>query len=64
MNSTKPEDLSEAICSLDKMETITKVLHQTVFTDKDFNIEDYQNLCGVLLREISFTKSKITNSCR
>ena len=61
-------DLSDAINSLEKMETITKVLDQTVFTDKYFNIEDYQNLCSVLLREINYTKSKIShienNACR
>ena len=58
MNNTV--DFSEVLCSLDKMETITKVLNQTILGDCDFNNEDSKNLCSVLLREISYTKSKLT----
>lgn len=56
------EELSEIKCSLDKMETITKVLNQTMLEDDEFNAGDSQNLCSVLLREINYTKSKLT--CR
>ena len=60
MNNTTSKDLSEVICSLEKMETITKVLDQTVVADKDFDVIDCQNLCAVLLREINYSKSKIS----
>lgn len=60
MNNVVSSDLSEVLGSLDKMETITKVLNQTIFEDKEFNAEDSQNLCSVLLREINYTKSKIS----
>ncbi len=60
MNNTVSGELSDIIDSLDKMETVTKVLNQTIFEDKDFNIGDSQNLCSVLLREINYTKSKIS----
>ena len=53
-------ELSEVFESLDKIETITKVLNQTMFEDKEFNATDSQNLCSVLLREIDYTKSKIS----
>ena len=58
MNSESGE-LSELICSLNKMETITKVLEQTMLEDDEFSASDSQNLCSVLLREINYTKSKI-----
>ena len=61
MSYTVLENLSEIICSLDKMETITKVLDQTVVSDNDFDIADRKNLCSVLLREIDYTKTKISN---
>ena len=54
------EELSDVLGSLDKMETITKVLNQTIFEDKEFNIGDSQNLCSVLIREINYTKSRIS----
>ncbi len=53
-------DISQVVCSLEKMGTITKVLRQTSFEDRDFNPVDYQNLCSVLTREIDFAKSKIS----
>lgn len=53
-------EVSQVTYSLEKMETITKVLSQTNFDDKDFNPTDYQNLCAVLEREIDFAKSKIS----
>jgi len=52
-------ELSEVLGSLEKMETIAKVLNQTIFEDQDFNADDSHNLCSVLLREINYTKSKI-----
>lgn len=55
------DELADIICSLDKMETITKVLNQTMLTDEDFSVADNQNLCAVLLREINYTKSKLQN---
>jgi len=60
MNNTVSAEFSEVLNSLDKMETITKVLDQTVFGDKEFNITDCQNLCSVLLREIDYARSKIS----
>ena len=60
MTDMLTEDISQVVCSLDKMETITKVLSQTSFEDRDFNPVDYQNLCSVLIREIDFAKSKIS----
>lgn len=60
MNSIVSGELAEVLCSLDKMETITKVLNQTMFEDKEFNAEDSQNLCSILLREINYTKSKVS----
>lgn len=54
-------ELNDAICSLDKVETITKVLNQTIIDDCDFNSADTKNLCSVLLREISYVKSKLSN---
>jgi len=66
MNNVVSNELSEVLGSLDKMETITKVLNQTIFEDKEFNASDSQNLCSVLLREINYTKSKISkieNNC-
>ncbi|MBO6087075.1 hypothetical protein J6P92_01860 [bacterium] len=54
--------LSEVVQSLDKMETITKVLNQTMLEDDEFNTVDSRNLCSVMLREINYTKSKLT--CR
>ncbi len=66
MNNIVSSELLEVLGSLDKMETITKVLNQTVFEDREFNVADSQNLCSVLLREINYTKSKISkieNNC-
>ena len=66
MNNIVSSELLEVLGSLDKMETITKVLNQTVFEDREFNVADSQNLCSVLLREIKFTKSKLSkilNNC-
>jgi len=60
MNNTVSDEFTEILCSLDKMETVTKVLNQTMFEDKEFNAEDSQNLCSILLREINYTKSKIS----
>lgn len=60
----KSEELSEITSSLDKMETIIKVLNQTISEDCEFNKGDSQNLCSVLLREINYTKSKIQETCR
>ena len=54
--------LAEAICSLDKLETITKVLDQTLYEDTNFDIKDSQNLCSVLLREICYTKVKLSKA--
>lgn len=53
-------NLSEILCSLDKIETIAKVLNQTLIEGYDFDTNDSQNLCSVLLREISYTKTKIS----
>ncbi len=53
-------DMDDAISSLNKMETITKVLNQTMLEDCDFDAIDNKNLCSVLLREISYTKSKLS----
>ena len=67
MNNTMTRELTEIINSLEKMETLIKVLDQTVFEDKNFNAIDSQNLCSVLLREINYAKSKISNietACR
>jgi hypothetical protein len=60
MNNVISSNFTEILDSLDKMETITKVLNQTIFEDKEFNAADSQNLCSVLLREINYTKSKIS----
>ena len=54
------DDITQIADSLEKMETITKVLCQTNIADRDFNVIDYQNLCDVLTREIDFAKSKIS----
>ena len=54
------DELSEVLASLNKMETIVKVLSQTMFEDSEFNAVDSQNLCAVLLREINYTKSKLS----
>jgi len=64
--SIECQSLSEIECSLDKMETITKVLEQTMSEDGEFSMGDCQNLCSVLLREINYTKSKLQSSktCR
>jgi len=57
-------NLEDVICSLNKMETIAKVLNQTMLEDYDFNAGDSRNLCSVLLREINYTKSKLSKiSC-
>lgn len=60
MNNIVSDELPEILCSLDKMETVAKVLNQTMFEDKEFNAEDSQNLCAIILREINYTKSKIS----
>jgi hypothetical protein len=59
-------ELSEIVCSLDKMETVAKVLNQTMVENEDFNVGDSQNLCSVMLREINYTKSKLqkVKTCR
>lgn len=58
-NNINQKDFSEAINSLNKIETVTKVLNKTITEDLNFDILDNQNLCSVLLREISYTKSKL-----
>ena len=60
------KELTEIVRSLDKIETITKVISQTISDDCEFSSGDSQNLCLALLREINYTKSKIQSSqtCR
>ena len=60
------DELSKILHSLDKMETITKVLNQTMSEENEFSADDSQNLCSVLLREINYTKSKFqrVETCR
>ena len=55
------ENLSEIKVSLDKIETITKFLNDTIAEDDEFNLKDSKNLCSALIREINYTKSKIQN---
>lgn len=58
---TKTSSITDILQSFDKIETIIKVLKQTIFEDKDlFDTKDTENLYSVLLREMSYTKSKIT----
>ena len=57
--SFEADELSEIEHSLNKMETITKVLNQTMTEEDEFSTNDSQNLCSVLLREINYTKSKL-----
>lgn len=50
----------DALCAVDKVETVAKVLNQTLYENSDFDAKDSQNLCSVLLREISYTKSRLS----
>lgn len=54
------DEFSDILCDMDKIETVIKVLNQTLFEDKDFNIQDSQNLCSLLYEKFCKTKSKLT----
>lgn len=53
------DEISDVKVSLDKIETIVKVLNQSMLDVNEFNAKFGLNLCSVLLREIDYTKSKI-----
>ncbi len=53
------EEFAAILCSFDRLETLTKVLKQTLTENYDFEKKDSHNLCSVLLEEIRFTKEKL-----
>lgn len=52
-------ELSVILCQFDKIETVAKVLNQTLLENCDYDIKDSQNLCSLLIQEIISVKSKL-----
>lgn len=65
MEETKIEqlenELSIILCKFDKLETVAKVLNQTLLENYDYELKDSQNLCSLLIQEISATKLKLND---
>ncbi len=61
MNKEKYSDeLCEILCSMDKIETLIKLLKLTLFENSDFQIQDCQNLCLIIEKIFQETKLKTT----
>ncbi len=59
MNNEKISDeLCEVLCSMDKIETLIKLLKLTLFENSDFQIQDSQNLCLIIEKIFCETKLK------
>ncbi len=58
---TLEEELCNILCNFEKISTISKVLNQTLIENSDFEIRDSQNLCSILLEEITNTKLMLNN---
>lgn len=54
-------NLSEALCCLEKIETLTKLLQQTIVEQTDFNQKDSLNICSILKFYTNETKSKLNS---
>lgn len=54
-------NLSEALCCLEKIETLTKLLQQTIVEQTDFNQKDSLNICSILKLYTNETKSKLNS---
>ena len=52
-------DLSVILCQIDKIETVAKVLNQTLLENCEYEIKDSQNLCSLLIQEITSAKNKL-----
>lgn len=52
-------DLSVILCQIDKIETVAKVLNQTLLENCDYEIKDSQNLYSLLIQEITSAKNKL-----
>lgn len=60
-NKDLSNNLAEALCCLDKIETLTKLLSQTITEKSDFQTKDSLNICSILLFCIKDTKKILTN---
>ena len=56
------DEYTKVLDSLNKTETVVKVLEQTIFENNEFNAVDSRNLCSVLLREINYAKNKLKDA--
>lgn len=54
-------NLSEALCNIDKIETLTKLLQQTLTEKSDFEEKDCLNICSILSCCEKNTKNILTN---
>ena len=54
-------NLSEALCNIDKIETLTKLLQQTLTEKSDFEEKDCLNICSILSCCWKNTKNILTN---
>ena len=54
-------NLSEALCCLEKIETLTKLLQQTIVEQTDFSQKDSLNICSVLKFYTNEAKTKLNS---
>lgn len=54
-------NLSEALCNIDKIETLTKLLQQTLTEKSDFEEKDCLNISSILSCCVKNTKNILTN---
>ena len=47
-NKDLENSLSEALCCVDKIETLTRLLQQTIIEKTDFKEKDSLNICSIL----------------
>lgn len=60
-NKDLSNNLSRALCGLDKIETLTKLLSQTITEKSDFQAKDSLNICSLLIFCVNDTKRILTN---
>ncbi len=52
-------EISIISCEIDKIDTIIKVLQNTLIENSDYKIKDSQNLCSLLKDKVNILKQRL-----
>ena len=58
---TLEQNLSSVSCSLDKINTLSKILQEILFDNTTFNIQDAQNIALILSQELHKLNNEISD---